>query len=1253
MSADTSQIELPKELPISQREADIAAAIRKHQVVIIQGETGSGKTTQIPKICLKLGLAEKKAIGCTQPRRVAALAVANRVEEELGKNWGHVVGSKIRFTDKTDRNTRIKIMTDGILLNEMQTDPLLKRYSVLVIDEAHERSLNIDFILGHLVQIRKKRKDLKIIITSATIDTEKFSEAFGGAPVIEVSGRMYPVEVRYHDFEDRDGSYTYIEASYDAVSDILQESRQGDLLVFLPAEKDIRELCDRLSGSFSSFCQVVPLFGRLTQAEQQQIFKATQRRKIVVATNIAETSITVPGIRYVVDCGLARISRYSAHTRTQRLPIEPISQSSANQRKGRCGRVAEGICIRLYSEEDYLNRPEFTSPEIFRSNLASVILRMKAFRFGEVEDFPFIDPPEARALQGGLILLKELSAIDELGELTETGRKLARLPIDPTVGRMLIEARKLNVMKSVIIIASALSIQDPRERPLDKEAQADQEHRKFRSKESDFLSLMKIWTEFDAKYEKWSQSKMRKFCKEHFISYQRLREWREIHAQIRGVLKDLNEYHESPGEDEPEGIHRAILSGLLGNIAVRDEGNWFKATRGRRVMVYPGSVLFEKPPKRTPGKPLPHKKEKDTRQDWIMASEFVETTQLYARTLAKVESPWIRAIAGHLMKYSYQEPHWSAKSQRVLVWRKEFLYGLQIEKKRVGFGTVDANAAKEIFIREGLMGETIRDHFSFLEHNQEVQEELSELQVRFRRSIVHDLESKLYNFYDELLPPLSSVAELHKWWRSLTDSEQTRAFLDKGQLLLEAVGQDEAELFPEYVIIGGVERRLEYRFEPNSEEDGATLKIPLSEFAGVSPGSMDWMIPGYVPEKVEILIKSLPKDYRKALSPIKQVVENLMAQLKPNPKPLLTDLAYAIAREYSLKIPPAAWNVESIPENLRIKIKLLDDDTGKAFAHSSDWSILRQRADALLEKKGISQSQITKIDVWKEVAARWEKTNVLDWNFKDLPAALKLGNFHGVDLIAYPGLQLTKELGVSVRLFSTRRDALKYTPLAYKALCEHCVGRDLGWFRKDLKKLKPAYIAFADIYAWAAFETDCDQLIVNALFLSDIQWPLTRTDFEQRMEQSRRQLRAAPAELQDLLNLISESRSGLLNSEQGKHPYAQNALTRLFPQRFLRAYSWQQLQQIPRYIKATLLRIERARQHPLKEKEKALRVSPYTSRFARIMKYKAKQIPHIMLQQAFFALEELRVSVFAQELGTHGKISEKIVDEMLKKIEDY
>lgn len=1249
----TAGISFPKELPIFHKIGEIEHALDRHQVVIVKGETGSGKTTQIPKLCLKAGFARRGLIGCTQPRRVAALAVASRLSEELGPMAGKWVGSRIRFSDKTDRQTRIKVMTDGILLNEMQGDPMLRRYSALIIDEAHERSVNIDFILGHLIQIRDKRPDLKIVITSATIDTARFSEAFGGAPVIEVSGRMFPVEVRYRPFEDRpDGGYTYIEATCDAVADVLQESRSGDLLVFLPSEKDIREVCDRLSGGGAAQCDVLPLYGRMTQDAQQRIFRPGQRRRIVVATNIAETSITVSGIRYVIDSGLARISRFSSHTRTQRLPIEPVSRSSADQRKGRCGRVSEGVCIRLYSQEDYLGRPEFTSPEIHRSNLASVVLRLKAFDFGSVERFPFIDPPEPRAIQGGLQLLAEIGALDENGDLTEVGRQLAHIPIDPTIARMLLEGRKLHALDSVLIIASALSIQDPRDRPQDKEAQADEEHRKFRVEGSDFLSLLQIWKAYSEQYENWSQSRMRRFCRDHFISYQRLREWREIHAQISDVLRDLDVFRQSGSEETPDAIHRSILSGLLGNVAVREDGNWFQATKARKVMIFPGSAVFEKSRKKDPRKtPAAERRQKDDRKDWIMAAEYVETSRLYARTVSRIDVRWIKSAAAHLIRHSYQEPHWSSRSQRVLVWRKDYLYGLLIDRTQVGFGAIDPAEAKNLFIRLGILEDGIRDQIPFLAHNRKVCETVSEMQARFRRSIVSDLDSVLFDFYHQKLPELSSVAELHKWWRGLPEAEQKGLFLDQDALVGRAVREDELEAFPEEVDLGGCVQRVQYRFSPGEEGDGATLSVPLSSLAAVREGSLDWLVPGYVAEKVDALLKTLPKEIRQRLTPLRETRDALMRELRPSPRSLPDDLSIAVRKLFRLDIPPVVWDTRVLPEHLQLKLRVVDEQSGEVVIPGcSRWQEIREKTEEWMASHGRKKGELAENQIWKQATDAWEQVVHGVEQMKDLPRELLIGNTHGIDIHAYPGLALRPDGQIAIRLFTDARDADRHTLPAWRRLCEEAVGREIGWFQRDIRKMKPTALLITDIYPWQAFEEDLSEAVSCHLFLEDLQWPVTRAGLQKRVSECQIALRGMVFTLEDLLKPVFEARLELMRA-----PYAQTScvlqtLDRLFPKRFLRVYTLGQMKHFARYLKAVRIRVDRAQLDPRKDEEKASRIVPFIKDYNALVTRSMKDpgISRAMLNRIFIAMEELRVSVFAQELGTNGKISEKILREMMQ-----
>ncbi|MBK9989454.1 MAG: ATP-dependent RNA helicase HrpA, partial [Verrucomicrobia bacterium] len=800
------RIDFPHELPISSRAEEIVAAIQANAVVILAGETGSGKTTQIPKMCLAAGRGVRGKIACTQPRRVAALSISRRVAEELGVGWGREVGCKIRFNDQTSDATVIKFLTDGMLLAEVQGDPMLRDYDTIIIDEAHERSLNIDFLLGHLRLLRHKRPELKIIITSATIDTEAFSKAFDDAPIVQVSGRMFPVEVIYapldefgsdaaadDDVSAKAEALHYVDGAVEAVERIVRESDNGDILVFMPSERDIRETCDLLDGRRLRNCELVPLFGRLSNAEQQRVFTSTQRRKIVVATNIAETSLTIPGIRFVIDTGLVRVSRYVSQSRTRRLPIEEIAQSSADQRKGRSGRVSEGVCIRLYSEKDFNERPRFAQPEIQRANLADVILRMKAFGLGDIERFPFINMPATKAIRSGYALLEELGAIESQRSdprsqkpdesvqkadegsalvsgfrllataLTPLGRELARLPVDPTVGRMILQARSEKCLREILVIAAGLSIQDPRERPLDAREKADAAHRRFAHPDSDFLALLNIWDAYHDQFETMSQAKLRRFCRDHFLSYTRMREWRDIHSQLLDVLEERKDFRltsafyglkpeqitpdkEAFGTPAYRAIHRSILAGLLGNIATRDDENGgYKATHDRRVTLFPGSVLFAKDePKRKPWsadagqRPAQKKDSKSPR--WIMAAEIMETTRLFARTCARLDPLWTLDLAEHLVKVSHSEPFWNVDGGRVMVKQKTRLYGLELETRAVSFGKIDPVQATEIFIREALVNDTVTWPFDFLAHNRTVRAHIENLLTRARDSSYMNLD---------------------------------------------------------------------------------------------------------------------------------------------------------------------------------------------------------------------------------------------------------------------------------------------------------------------------------------------------------------------------------------------------------------------------------------------------------------------------------------------------------------------------------
>jgi ATP-dependent helicase HrpA len=824
---------------------------------------------------------------------------------------------------------------------------------------------------------------------------------------------------------------------------------------------------------------------------------------------------------------------------------------------------------------------------------------------------------------------------------------------------MLIEAGKSPVRGDVLIIASALAIQDPRERPLDREKEADQEHAKFRKNDSDFLTVLQIWKHFDEHYDRWSQSQMRKFCRVHFLSYQRLREWREIHDQILRILDDVGESPTSPTahptEPDEDQIHRCILSGLLGNVAVREDGNQFLATRGRKVMVYPGSVLFRRQERSSQSKNQPPgaKRPRD-KKEWIVAAELVETSRLFARTVCRVDPGWISTLASHLINYSHQEPHWSDKAQRVLVWRREFLYGLMIRESRVGYSTIEPEAAKECFIREGIQERSIRDQFAFLTHNQRIEDEVESLQTRLRRSVAFDITGRIFQFYHERLPMIASVAELHPWWRSLEPKQRQAMLLQVEDLLDQSVDEAQQRAFPESVDLGGEPGKIEYRYTPGKEEDGATLTVPLSQFLAVQQGSLDWMVPGYVLEKVEQLLKTLPKDFRTHLTPIKDHAEKLVRLIKPSPASLVADLSEAIRVHYNLKIPMDAWDLSSLPAHLKLKVRLVDDKSGEILTQSSDWQQLKSQADQAIASRGLAPSQSFRLKAWNDAVARWEKPDVQDWVFDDLPEELVIGAFHGIPLHAYPGLAMTKDGRVHVRLFDRKDEARRLTPTAYRRLCEVGLGREMVWFEKDLRLIKPALLPFADLYAWDAFAGDIQRMVMHSLFLDGLSWPITKTQFRSDLANAIQRMRTLPIALRDLLLGIGEQRLALMRSNNAPHPSVAATLQRLLPAHFIRIYTIAQLQQVPRYLKALALRMERAVTNPIKDSEKAARIDPILKEYAALCKTLTSRTreQEIAIRNLFFLLEELRVSVFAQDLGTNVKVSEKIIRDQIKGIQE-
>ncbi|MFT3781115.1 MAG: ATP-dependent RNA helicase HrpA [Nibricoccus sp.] len=1295
------RIDFPPELPISARAEEIVAAIQAHQVVILAGETGSGKTTQIPKMCLAAGRGSQGRIACTQPRRVAALSISRRVAEELGVDWGREVGCKIRFNDQTSDATVIKFLTDGMLLAEVQSDPMLRGYDTIIIDEAHERSLNIDFLLGHLRLLRHKRPELKIIVTSATIDTEAFSKAFDDAPIIQVSGRMYPVEVIYAPLDELGSDASpddntdakaealhYVDGAVEAVDRIMRENEKGDVLVFMPSERDIRETCDLLDGRRLKNCELVPLFGRLSNSEQQRVFAPTQKRKIVVATNIAETSLTIPGIRFVVDTGLARVSRYAQQSRTRRLPIEEIAQSSADQRKGRSGRVAEGVCIRLYSEKDFNERPKFAQPEIQRANLADVILRMKAFGLGDIERFPFINMPATKAVRAGYALLEELGAIDnataDTRNLTPLGRELARLPVDPTVGRMILQAKTEKCLREVLVIAAGLSIQDPRERPLDAREKADAAHRRFTHPDSDFLSLLNIWEAFHDEFEKMSQSKLRRFCRDHFLSYTRMREWRDIHSQLLDVLEEREGFRLTsafhglkPEQITPEkeafgtpvfrAIHRSVLAGLFGNIATRDEENdGYKATHDRRVTIFPGSVLFAKDEPRRKGPPeggqrqAKHKGSKNPR--WIIAAEIMETSRLYARTCARLDPLWVLDLATHLVKVSHSEPFWDAEKGRVMVKQKTRLYGLELETRAVSFGKIDPVHATEIFIREALVNDTITWPFDFLGHNRSVRSKVENLLTRARDHSYMNLDEAVYQFYAARLMPedqgiaqhprersvdaakrphddasphvgVSSVGELIDLVRERKAAEPRFLMMEVDDLRDPAELQHDTEAFPEALPLENRALPISYAYKPGQADDGVTLEVGVREAEHLTAASIDWAVPGHLEAKVEHYLRATPKELRRALMPLAETAKSLSAQLAQRDR--LTDrreslveaLVAQVAERFQVRFDPEIWKDKPLPDHLRVRVRVVDDED-KEICASRD---LAEIHAAITARQREASASVTREDpqAWRRARQQWEKPDATSWVFGDLPERVSVGDQAGVPVFAFPGLKVSKD-GVALRLFRQAEDGARETKLGIEKLIELQLRYELAWLEKDLKAMRE----LGTLTATLGPITD----LMDQAYGSIRRWicqrhvaPLTAAAFANVLERAKADLRGLVPRFVDLLKEILSLRQQLLVHPQ---PYKgmEADLVALISPNFLASTPYEQLPHLPRYLKAMKLRADRWRQNPAKDAERAKQLEPYVKA--------AREVAALRGGEGFrWLLEEFRVSVFAQEIGTAEAVS--------------
>ncbi len=1219
----------PDELPVSARRGDIAEAIEAHQVVVIAGETGSGKTTQIPKICLQLGRGVAGLIGHTQPRRIAARSVARRIAEELGSSLGAAVGYKVRFTDQVGADSHIKLMTDGILLAEIQGDPLLEQYDTLIIDEAHERSLNIDFLLGYLKQLLPRRPDLKVVITSATINTEGIARFFDGAPVLEVSGRTYPVEVRYRpliaeDEDERDRDLP--QAIVEAVDEVATLDPLGDVLVFLPGEREIREAAEALRKHTMRHTEVIPLFSRLSTAEQDRVFQPHRGRRIVLATNVAETSLTVPGIRFVIDSGLARISRYSHRTKVQRLPIEPISQASANQRAGRCGRVSAGTCIRLYGKEDYQQRPLYTDPEVRRTNLASVILQMANLGLGDVERFPFMDPPDRRYVNDGYRLLQELQAVDNSRHLTDIGRKLVRLPVDPRIGRMLLAADREGSLEEVLVIASALSIQDPRLRPMDAQQKADQAHKEFTDPQSDFVAYLNLWSFYREQARHLSQSKLRALCHDRFLSYVRLREWHDIHGQLKALASELG-LRPASEPAEAEAIHRALLTGLLGHVALKEEERSYLGARGLKLSLFPGSSLSAKPPK------------------WIVAAELVETSRLFARTAAAIRPEWLEPLAGHLVKRNYFEPHWEKRPAQVAAFEQVTLYGLPlVARRRVNYGSIDPTVSREIFIRAALVEGEYRTDAPFFAHNRALLEEVETLEAKARRRDLMVDEQVLFDFYAERIPEgIYSGKGFERWRREAEREDPRLLFLSREALLPEAaeagVGQ-----FPDSLEVGGIGFPLEYRFEPGQLADGVTLVVPLVALNHLRAESLEWLVPGLLKEKLIALIKSLPKGLRRNFVPAVNFAEAALGRLDKGQGGLIEVFSRQLLRMTGVEVPPEAWQVETLPPHLVMNLRVVDGQ-GKPLAEGRDLAALqeglsgkvrRSLAEAPAEEPGLEREGLT------------------GWDFDTLPEEVEVKR-HGLVLRGYPALVDRRE-SVTLKLFESPEAASEVMRAGVRRLFMLEAADKIKYLRKNLPGLQAMCLHYVAVGRCEELKEDLLTAVADAAFLGEAPLPRTREAFEAALEQGRERLVAlaqplaeAVAETLAEYHRISKILKGSI-APQWLPALAdvRDQLDHLIYPGFVAATPYPWLLELPRYLKAVEVRLQKLGGAPERDRLQRIALEPlWKAYWAR-----AGGGGRLAPEQARFRwlLEELRVSLFAQGLKTAEKVSVPRLDKLWKEI---
>jgi ATP-dependent helicase HrpA len=1221
----------PAELPISGRVDEIRRLIERHQVIVLCGETGSGKSTQLPKVCLSLGRGVFGRIGHTQPRRIAARSLASRIASELGQPTGQSVGYKVRFRDHVGDTTQVKLMTDGILLAEIRHDRDLTEYDTLIIDEAHERSLNIDFLLGYLHKLLRRRPELKLIVTSATIDPGRFSRHFGAAPVVEVSGRTYPVDLRYRPPAEA-GAGERDEAMQQAIVDAIDElslEGSGDILVFLSGEREIRETAETLRKHRMLHSEVIPLYARLSPAEQARVFAPSGRRHIVLSTNVAETSLTVPGIRYVVDAGFARISRYSARSKIQRLPVERISQASAEQRKGRCGRVAEGICVRLYDEDDFSARAAYTEPEIQRTNLAAVVLQMATLGFGDIGAFPFVDPPDSRLIRDGYKLLEELAAVDRRHRVTELGRRLARLPVDPRVGRMLIAAAETGCLREMIVIAAALSVQDPRERPAEKRVEADEAHAQFADERSDFLAWIRLWTFLEDNRRHLTRRKFERLCRQHFLAPSRVREWHDVQVQLRVQLHALG-YRENQQDADYPTLHRALLTGLLSHVGMRTQGNTrdYLGARNRHFFVFPGSGLFARQPK------------------WVVAAELVETTKLYARTVAAIEPEWIEPLARHLIKRSYSSPRWQAGRGQVAADEKVTLYGLPIvPRRRVNYGPIDPVASREIFLRFGLTEGDMNTRAPFWRHNRQLIDALHDIEAKSRRRDVLVDDEVVYGFYANRVPEgVYSLAQLESWLRELPAGRAKNLHMRQEDLQRADLNADWVAQFPDRFELNGTRLPLHYRFAPGEPDDGVTLKLPVPVLGQLTPGRVDRLVPGLLLEKITLLLKGLPKALRRQLVPVPDYAERCLHALPVSDAPLVQTLGALLKQLTGLHVPEDAWQPERLPDHLRLRIRLMDEAGRRELAVSRDLVALQKefagKARAL-HGQGLGRQQAS-------------DDRLIAWTCGVLPAEVTQRS-GAMRIKGYPALVDAGD-HASVRILDSLQAAQRAHRAGLRRLLMSCEAQSVRRLKKDLRGLQAMQLHYAKVpeppVPGEAADL-IDELLALAFdqaFLDDPWSVRDQAAFDRCREHGRPRLgpalRAIGEQAGEILSAAHHLRAALSATTQSNWQVSvqdmQAQLDRLVYRGFLCQTGPQQLSQLPRYLEAIRRRIDKLPAAAMRDRQRLQEMAQLQADWlGRQRQADERGVFDPRLDEIRWLLEELRVSLFAQELKTRQAVSVK------------